>query len=433
MRPQKVVRRQSAGKPRRRPGRQNVRRPSHIIAQRHRAEWPQETRPPRCESCQAFLPDPHKQCANARWQTRSPARPPHSNRSPESMRQTLRAIAAPDRRAQHWPTASPIPPLPLRAVLSLQVIKTLEPGACSAWAIRSAAAKSARVVSSAITTTSLGPAIESISTSPNTNLFASATNWLPGPTILSTFTSGQPPTSARPYANAATACAPPTRYTSLDAQFVTRRQHAFVVRAIRRRRRHDDNVLHTSRLRRHCRHQHRRRISRRATRHANPHALQRQIALPQLATHCCARVSRPCTRSDRRSPNRRRINLHIPMQNRRLKPQNVVANPANRVQKIWRHLRVSRRQFSRRHSQRFRRKLAPSNLAVYRKTADRPSDRTSQQICSTTSAGDSGLPKTSTVFRRPASLTILPLGASFRAAQQSPLLRRLVVHQYVEY
>ncbi len=39
-------------------------------------------------------------------------------------------------------------------------------GACSAWAIRSAAVKSGRVESSAITTTSLGPAMESISTSP---------------------------------------------------------------------------------------------------------------------------------------------------------------------------------------------------------------------------------------------------------------------------
>ena len=39
-------------------------------------------------------------------------------------------------------------------------------GACSAWAIRSAAVYSGRVERSTITTTSLGPAIESMSTSP---------------------------------------------------------------------------------------------------------------------------------------------------------------------------------------------------------------------------------------------------------------------------
>ena len=52
------------------------------------------------------------------------------------------------------------------SVDSLHVIKMLAPGECSAWASKSAAVKSGRVVSSAITTTSLGPAIESMSTSP---------------------------------------------------------------------------------------------------------------------------------------------------------------------------------------------------------------------------------------------------------------------------
>ena len=39
--------------------------------------------------------------------------------------------------------------------------------------------------------------------------------------------------------------------------------------------------------------------------------------------------------------------------------------------------------------------------------------RTSEQICSTTSPGVSGLPKTSSVFRRPASLTTFPAGLNF--------------------
>ncbi len=62
----------------------------------------------------------------------------------------------------------------------------LAPGECSAWAINSAAISSGRVDSSAITTTSLGPAIESMPTSPYTRFLARATNKLPGPTILST-------------------------------------------------------------------------------------------------------------------------------------------------------------------------------------------------------------------------------------------------------
>ena len=39
--------------------------------------------------------------------------------------------------------------------------------------------------------------------------------------------------------------------------------------------------------------------------------------------------------------------------------------------------------------------------------------RTSEQIRSTTAAGDSGSPNTSIVFCRPASLTTLPAGESF--------------------
>ena len=57
---------------------------------------------------------------------------------------------------------------------------------CSAWLSRSAATKRAFAVSSARTTISLGPAIESMPTWPYTDFFASATKMLPGPTILST-------------------------------------------------------------------------------------------------------------------------------------------------------------------------------------------------------------------------------------------------------
>ena len=48
-----------------------------------------------------------------------------------------------------------------------------------------------------------------------------------------------------------------------------------------------------------------------------------------------------------------------------------------------------------------------------------PRLRTSEQIRSTTSAGDSGSPNTSIVFFRPASLTTSPVGASFCAAARS--------------
>ena len=58
---------------------------------------------------------------------------------------------------------------------------------CSAWDNISAAIKAGFAFSSAITQTSLGPAIISISTVPYTYFFALATNALPGPVILFTF------------------------------------------------------------------------------------------------------------------------------------------------------------------------------------------------------------------------------------------------------
>lgn len=57
---------------------------------------------------------------------------------------------------------------------------------CSAWARRSAASQRGSADSSAAITTSVGPAMESMPTSPNTRRLAAATYAFPGPTILST-------------------------------------------------------------------------------------------------------------------------------------------------------------------------------------------------------------------------------------------------------
>ena len=57
---------------------------------------------------------------------------------------------------------------------------------CSAWESRSAATWRGSLLPSATINISLGPAIMSMATRPNTCFFASATKALPGPTILST-------------------------------------------------------------------------------------------------------------------------------------------------------------------------------------------------------------------------------------------------------
>ena len=94
-----------------------------------------------------------------------------------------------------------------RAMLSVMRMAVASTS-CSAWLRRSAATTAGSFVSSATTSISLGPAIMSMSTRPNTCRFASATQALPGPTILSTRG-----TEAVPYASAATPCAPPRRNT----------------------------------------------------------------------------------------------------------------------------------------------------------------------------------------------------------------------------
>ena len=58
---------------------------------------------------------------------------------------------------------------------------------CSAWLSRSAATQSGSLFPSATTKISLGPAIMSMATRPNTFRLAVATKMPPGPTILSTF------------------------------------------------------------------------------------------------------------------------------------------------------------------------------------------------------------------------------------------------------
>ena len=74
------------------------------------------------------------------------------------------------------------------ANFSLSVKRMAEANSsCSAWDNKSAATYFGLAESSAITNTSLGPAIESILTYPKTAFLASATKIFPGPTILSTF------------------------------------------------------------------------------------------------------------------------------------------------------------------------------------------------------------------------------------------------------
>ena len=73
------------------------------------------------------------------------------------------------------------------ATSSLVVIRTARAwGSCSAWASRSAAMNAGLASLSATISTSLGPAIMSMRTLPMTWRLASATYWLPGPTITST-------------------------------------------------------------------------------------------------------------------------------------------------------------------------------------------------------------------------------------------------------
>ncbi len=105
---------------------------------------------------------------------------------------------------------------------------------CSACATTSLATNAGSAVSSARTSSSLGPARKSIATSPCTSAFAAVTHLLPGPTTFCTRS-----ICSVPYAIAAMACAPPTRYTRVRARGVNRRQRDVVLRFAGRRGDHD--------------------------------------------------------------------------------------------------------------------------------------------------------------------------------------------------
>ena len=87
---------------------------------------------------------------------------------------------------------------------SLVTSQTGELYPCSAWLTRSVATMCGSALESARIRLSVGPAIMSMPTRPNSMRLASATYWLPGP--ISRFAFGR---SNRPNVIAATACTPP--------------------------------------------------------------------------------------------------------------------------------------------------------------------------------------------------------------------------------
>ena len=83
---------------------------------------------------------------------------------------------------------------------------TAESGPCSCCASRSACTRTGSALSSAMTTSSVGPAVRSMPTSPTTRALAAVTYEFPGPAILST--RGR---VSVPRARAAMPAAPPAR------------------------------------------------------------------------------------------------------------------------------------------------------------------------------------------------------------------------------
>ncbi len=124
-----------------------------------------------------------------------------------------------------------------------------EVGPCSAWPSRSVATSRGSAVSSAMTSTSVGPASRSIPTRPNSWRLASATNALPAPTSMST---GSRP-SIRPNAIAARPCTPPRARTASAPEVLHRVQHRRVDPALALGRRAADHLPDA----RHLGHQHR--------------------------------------------------------------------------------------------------------------------------------------------------------------------------------
>jgi hypothetical protein len=227
--------------------------------------------------------------------------------------------------------------------------------------MRSAAVKSARVVSSAMTITSLGPAIESMSTSPKTCFLASATNRdCQDPRFCRRVPGPQPHKPTPPLPARRQRDKPPSRRvhdkspanlgcTTQMPSAAPRRQSAPRPRLARARR---SSTPSTDTPRR--------------RRNANADPPQRQIALREIAAM-------------------RGRHGHRLMKNRLLELQDPLPNPPHRLQERRIGRRMGRRQFRRRHAQLGRRaSCLPSSFAVYSSTAGSPRSRTSPQIRSTT-------------------------------------------------
>ncbi len=122
----------ATGRPRSRP-----RATGRVVAQKHRAGV--------ANLAQQLLGVRRWRCASAPARSRRPARTPRRRRAPGSARRTAPGFAGPGRRAPAWPVCRASSAAVASSTSSLQVIRMLAPGACSAWAIRSAAVKSGRV------------------------------------------------------------------------------------------------------------------------------------------------------------------------------------------------------------------------------------------------------------------------------------------------
>ncbi len=249
-------------------GREHVVDPRHVVAERRRRPRPEEHRARVADAGQERLGirgqqfevlgcDRVDRC-RARRPRRRPARPFLPTRaSPRSRRDgARRRRAAPAPRRSSSITSG-----------SHATRTAAPPGPCSAWASRSAAANSAGTEPSATTTTSDGPAYDSMPTMPATSRLARATYRLPGPTITST---GR--MVAVPNASAAMACAPPMRYTSVTPTSAAAASVGCGMRPSAAGRHAQDAARHPCELRGDRGHQHRRRVRGPPTGHVEPGA-----------------------------------------------------------------------------------------------------------------------------------------------------------------
>ncbi len=151
---------------------------------------------------------------------------------------------------------------------------------CSACENRSSASQSTGAVPSEMIRISLGPAITSIPTGPNTRRFAAATYAPPGPTILSTRG-----IVAVPNASAAIACAPPTENTRSTPAMCSAASTERIAHRVGRRHRHDD-FADAGDTRRHHSHQHRRWVCSLPTGHVNTDSIERRHAVADSIAEC---------------------------------------------------------------------------------------------------------------------------------------------------